>query len=83
MSNVVSMPDPLSRALKIDAAARAEAADPLATLRKAARARRRGDDAYREALLAAVAAGISQSEIARTLGIRRQVIQKWARRQGI
>ncbi len=49
--------------------------DPLATLRKAHKTRRRGEEQYRAALLAAVAAGHTYVEIAQTLGVARQVIR--------
>ena len=52
--------------------------DPLDKLRKAAAARRRGEERYRAALLAAVAAGHSYSEIARALGISKQSVRKMA-----
>lgn len=54
--------------------------DPLATLRKAHTARRRADDRYRAALLAAVAAGHSYADIGRALGVARQTIFKAVRR---
>ena len=54
--------------------------DPLATLQKAHKARRRADNAYRAALLAAVADGHTYAELARMLGISRQSIRKVATR---
>lgn len=54
--------------------------DPLTTLRKAHKARRRGEDAYRAALLAAVADGHGYAEIATLLGITRQSVRMSARR---
>lgn len=54
--------------------------DPLDKLRKAQTARRRGEERYRAALLAAVAAGHSYADLARVLGIARQNVRKYALR---
>ena len=54
--------------------------DPLDMLRKAHMARRRGEERYRAALLAAVAGGYTYADIARELSISRQSVRKMALR---
>lgn len=47
---------------------------------RAAAAKRRADEEYRAALLAAVAAGVSYAELARTLGVSRQAVRQLVER---
>lgn len=54
--------------------------DPLTALRQAHKARRRGEEAYRAALLAAVADGHGYAEIAKDLGVTRQTVRMTVRR---
>jgi DNA-directed RNA polymerase specialized sigma24 family protein len=50
--------------------------DPLSQLAKAWGAKRRADERYRAALLAAVDDGVSYAELARRMGISRQAVRQ-------